>query len=61
MPRTSQNGAEPAEFYKAKLATAEFYFERMLPSAKGHAEAALKPTKSTMQLKEEHSRSITSK
>ena len=52
--KLENGGAEPAEFYKAKLATAEFYFERMLPSAKGHAEAALKPTKSTMQLKEEH-------
>ena len=52
--KLENGGNEPAEFYKAKLATAEFYFERMLPSAKGHAEAALKPTKSTMQLKEEH-------
>ncbi len=52
--KLENGGNEPAEFYKAKLATAEFYFERMLPSAKGHADAALKPTKSTMQLKEEH-------
>ena len=47
--KLENGGDEPAEFYKAKLATAEFYFDRMLPSAKGHAEAALKPTKSTMQ------------
>ncbi|MED5388723.1 MAG: acyl-CoA dehydrogenase C-terminal domain-containing protein [Pseudomonadota bacterium] len=52
--KLENGGNEPAEFYKAKLATAEFYFERMLPSAKAHAEAALKPTKSTMQLKPEH-------
>jgi len=52
--KLENGGEEPAEFYKAKLATAEFYFDRMLPSAKAHAEAALKPTKSTMQLKAEH-------
>ncbi|KGD64084.1 acyl-CoA dehydrogenase [Alcanivorax nanhaiticus] len=51
--KLENGGAEPAEFYKAKLATAEFYFERMLPSAKGHAEAALKPTRSIMKLKAE--------
>jgi len=49
-----QNGGnEPKEFYEAKLATADFYFERMLPRAKAHAEACLKPTRSTMQLKKE--------
>ncbi|EKF73257.1 acyl-CoA dehydrogenase [Alcanivorax hongdengensis A-11-3] len=52
--KLENGGNEPAEFYKAKLATAEFYFDRMLPSAKAHADAALKPTKSTMQLKPEH-------
>ncbi|MDX1802622.1 MAG: acyl-CoA dehydrogenase C-terminal domain-containing protein [Alcanivorax sp.] len=52
--KLENGGEEPAEFYKAKLATAEFYFDRMLPSAKAHADAALKPTKSTMQLKPEH-------
>ena len=51
--KLENGGNEPAEFYKAKLATAEFYFDRMLPSAKGHAEAALKPTKSTMQMSAE--------
>lgn len=49
-----QNGGnEPKEFYEAKLATADFYFERMLPRARAHAEACLKPTRSTMQLKKE--------
>ena len=52
--KLENGGEEPAEFYQAKLATAEFYFDRMLPSAKAHADAALKPTKSTMQLKAEH-------
>jgi alkylation response protein AidB-like acyl-CoA dehydrogenase len=43
-------GAEPKEFYQGKLATAEFYFERLLPRARAHAEGCLKPAKSTMQL-----------
>ncbi|MBZ2188935.1 acyl-CoA dehydrogenase C-terminal domain-containing protein [Alcanivorax sp. JB21] len=48
------DGEQPKEFYEAKLATAEFYFDHLLPQAKGHAEAMLKPTKSMMQLKAEH-------
>ena len=40
-------------FYKAKIQTAEFYFERMLPRAKGHAKMMLKDPKSLMQMKEE--------
>lgn len=47
-------GEQSREFYQAKLATAEFYFDRMLPQAKGHAEAMLKPTRSTLQLAPEH-------
>ena len=52
--KLAKGGAEPAEFYQAKLQTAEFYFERMLPAAKGHYAAALKPTKSTMQMDVAH-------
>lgn len=48
--KLANGGEQTAEFYKAKLQTAEFYFERMLPSAKSHAIAALKPTKSIMQM-----------
>ena len=48
--KLEKGGNEPKEFYQAKLATAEFYFDRLLPRAKAHAEAALKPTRSTMQL-----------
>ena len=54
LDKLDNGGNEPAEFYRAKLATAEFFFERMLPAARGHAEAALKPAKSTMQLPAEH-------
>ena len=49
----SGQGEQSEEFYRAKLATCEFYYERLLPRAKGHAKAALKPTRSTMQMKVE--------
>jgi len=48
--KLEKGGNEPKEFYEGKLATADFYFERMLPRARAHAEACLKPTRSTMQL-----------
>lgn len=44
------DGVETPEFYKSKIATAEFYFERLLPRAKGHAESMLAPTKYTLKL-----------
>jgi hypothetical protein len=50
----SGKGAESAEFYKAKIQTAEFYFERLLPRANAHREAALASTKSVMQMDKEH-------
>jgi alkylation response protein AidB-like acyl-CoA dehydrogenase len=52
--KLTKGGADTPDFYRAKLATAEFFFERMLPTAKSHATAALKSTKSTMQLAPEH-------
>ena len=48
------DGAESPEFYQAKIKTAEFYFDRLLPRAKSHAEAALAPTRTLMQLDVEH-------
>jgi hypothetical protein len=48
------DGSESRDFYKAKIQTAEFYFDRLLPRAKAHAEAALAPTRSTMQMEIEH-------
>ena len=45
-----KGGKESPEFYQAKIQTAEFYFERMLPRAQGHAEAMVKPSKSMMQM-----------
>ena len=44
--RSSPRAAhETPEFYKAKIQTAEFYFEKLLPRTKGHAESMLSPTK----------------
>ena len=48
------DGQETPEFYRAKVQTAEFYFDRLLPRAKSHADAALAPTRSVMQLPIEH-------
>ncbi len=43
-------GPETPEFYRAKIATAEFYFAHLLPRAAGHAASMLAPTRATMQL-----------
>jgi alkylation response protein AidB-like acyl-CoA dehydrogenase len=52
--RLREGGAESPEFYRAKLATSDFYFARLLPRTKGHAAAMLKPTGSVMGLASEH-------
>ncbi|MDB4989658.1 MAG: acyl-CoA dehydrogenase [Myxococcaceae bacterium] len=44
------DGAESKEFYTAKIQTAEFYYDRLLPRAKAHADAAMASTKSVMQM-----------
>ncbi|MCO8043931.1 acyl-CoA dehydrogenase C-terminal domain-containing protein [Acinetobacter bohemicus] len=51
---TSGDGAETPEFYKAKIKTADFYFERLLPRAQGHAEAMVNPSKTLTTLAAEH-------
>ena len=51
---SSGQGKESADFYQAKIHTAEFYFERLLPRAGAHATSALAPTRSVMQLDKEH-------
>ena len=43
-------GSESPEFYKAKIATARFYFDHLLPRAKGHATSMLKPSRSLTRL-----------
>jgi hypothetical protein len=45
------NGGDESEaFYRAKLATAEFYYERLLPRAQAHASSMLSPSRNLMQL-----------
>ncbi len=51
---SSGAGSESAEFYTAKIQTAEFYFERLLPRANAHRKAALAPTSAVMQMKQEN-------
>ena len=46
----AQGGKESAEFYKAKLQTAEFYFSRLLPRADAHRITMMSPTRSIMQM-----------
>ncbi len=47
-------GQETPEFYKAKIKVAQFYFERLLPRAQGHAEAMVYPSRSMTALPAEH-------
>lgn len=54
--KLEKGGSETPEFYKTKIQTAEFYFERLLPRAKAHAESMLSPTKNLMQINIEHFR-----
>ena len=49
---TDGDGTETPAFYKAKLATATFYFDHLLPRAKGHAASMTKPSNSMTGLPE---------
>ncbi len=44
------SGDAPIEFYKAKIKVADFYFERLLPRAQGHAEAMVNPSRTMTSL-----------
>ena len=52
--KLEKGGNDEPAFYQAKIQTAEFYFDRLLPRAKAHADSMLKPTKSLMQMEPEH-------
>jgi alkylation response protein AidB-like acyl-CoA dehydrogenase len=43
-------GDADADYFTAKLETAEFYFERLLPRAKGHAESMMAEPKTLTQM-----------
>ena len=48
------NGQETAEFYKAKIKVADFYFDRLLPRAQGHAESMVTTSRTLTSLPVEH-------
>lgn len=52
--KLASGGKDTAEFYQAKIQTAEFYFERLLPRADSHAKAMMAPTSAIMQMKNDH-------
>lgn len=47
-------GRETPEFYKAKIATGEFYLERLLPREAAHAANIGRPARDLMKLDQEH-------
>lgn len=52
--KLEKGGSETPEFYKAKIQTAEFYFDRILPRTKAHVAGITASTKSIMQMDNEH-------
>ncbi|WP_029654961.1 acyl-CoA dehydrogenase C-terminal domain-containing protein [Marinobacter daepoensis] len=52
--RLNEGGEESGAFYQTKLATAEFYYERLLPRAQAHATSMLSPARNLMQVEPEH-------
>lgn len=52
--KLEHGGNDSAEFYTAKIQTAEFYFERLLPRSNGHADAMVNPSRSMMQMNIDH-------
>jgi hypothetical protein len=46
----SGQGPESAAFYQARLQTAQFYFERLLPRADAHHRMALAPASTLLQM-----------
>ena len=54
LEKIENGGTEVPEFYQAKVQVAEFYFDRLLPRASGHAEALVSPSRTLTQLAPEH-------
>lgn len=52
--KLENGGTESPEFYKAKIQTAEFYFDKLLPRASGHAESMVAPSESMMAMDEDN-------
>lgn len=51
---TKRKEGSKEEFYFAKIQTAEFYYDRLLPRAKSHGIMMMKKPKTLMQMEEEH-------
>jgi alkylation response protein AidB-like acyl-CoA dehydrogenase len=49
-----KSGKQGKDFYTAKIQTAEFYYDRLLPRARAHGKTMLKDPRTLMQMKEEH-------
>ena len=54
--KLARGGEQSPGFYRAKLLTAEFYFHHLLPRAGAHADSALAPARSIMQMPAAHFR-----
>jgi len=52
--KLAKGGTETKEFYTAKIQTAEFYFDRLLPRANGHYTGMMATSTSTMQIHKDH-------
>lgn len=48
--KLEEGGTEAPEFYTAKVQTAEFYFDKILPRTSGHAESMVAPSESMMSM-----------
>jgi alkylation response protein AidB-like acyl-CoA dehydrogenase len=48
--KLEKGGSEKPEFYKAKIGMARFYFDHLLPRARAHAIAMVKPSKTLTKL-----------
>jgi alkylation response protein AidB-like acyl-CoA dehydrogenase len=48
--KLEKGGSEKPEFYKAKIGMARFYFDHLLPRARAHAVAMVKPSKTLTKL-----------
>lgn len=51
--KLANGGSQPPEFYQAKIQTAEFYFDKILPRASGHAESMLAPSEIMTAMKKD--------
>ena len=50
----SENNEHTKEFYQAKLQTAEFYYNNILPRTETLVTTMFTPVETVMQMKEEH-------